>query len=119
MVVSMATRAQQSELLARLLPPAPAIEALNSSCEPASLEWMLKSNIGDDQSFAAPKPFQTHHHHHHHRPHQQLEQAQATMAAYLTPSDDAYETEETQFSPASSDMSVVEMLPSSLTFAEF
>ncbi|TYZ58804.1 hypothetical protein PybrP1_001580 [[Pythium] brassicae (nom. inval.)] len=68
---------------------------------------------------------QTHSHHSHqqqlhsHVQHEHEQQQQQSALAYLTSSDDAYETEEPLFSPASSDMSVVEILPSSLTFAEF
>lgn len=82
--------------------------ALANSSDNTSLEWLLKTNLGDDH--ASVKPF-------HQQQHHQYHSSGTTMGNYLAAApDDPYET---QLSPSSSDMSVVEILPASLAFAEF
>lgn len=109
---------QQNELIARLCLPIPATATLSNSCDSASLEWLLKTSLGDDHSHHPNPSKPLIHHQQNQQQHQQQQQTQASLGAYLASSDDSYETE-TQFSPSSSDMSVVEILPSTLTFAEF
>ncbi|GAB9463461.1 hypothetical protein Gpo141_00000920 [Globisporangium polare] len=110
---------KQNELIARLCLPIPATATLSNSCDSASLEWLLKTSLGDDRAHhPSPAKAVIYHHQQTQQSHQQQQQTQASLDAYLTSSDDSYETE-TQFSPSSSDMSVVEILPSTLTFAEF
>lgn len=104
----------QNELIARLCSPLPATATLSSACDAASFEWLLKTSLGDDDASPATKSL--------YQQQQQLhdQQTNAMLAAYLSASDDPYDSV-TQLSPAStsSDMSVVELIPSSLSFAEF